>query len=50
MFDTKHTERRFFEYLSEYGFEYCCSNRFDYEFPNAELWGFSEFDALFVKM
>ena len=43
-------ERRFFEYLSEYGFEYCCSNRFGYEFPNAELLGFSEFDALFVKM
>ena len=38
------------EYLSEYGFEYCCSNRFGYEFPNAELLGFSEFDALFVKM
>ena len=36
-------------HLSEYGFEYCCSNRFGYDFPNAELRGFSEFDALFVR-
>jgi FkbM family methyltransferase len=36
-------------YLSEYGFEYCCSNRFNYEFPNIKLHGYSEFDALFVR-
>jgi FkbM family methyltransferase len=37
------------EYLSEMGFEYCGSNLFGYEFPNVEIDGFSEFDALFVR-
>jgi FkbM family methyltransferase len=38
-----------FEHLSQYGFEYCCSTRFGYEFPNMGLSGYTEFDALFVK-
>lgn len=37
------------EYLSQFGFEYCCSNKFGYEFPNTENTGFSEFDAMFVR-
>ena len=36
-------------YISDYGFEYCCSNRFGYEFPNNSEKGFSEFDGLFVN-
>lgn len=36
-------------YLSVFGFEYRCSNRFGYKFPDTSLKGFSEFDALFTK-
>jgi len=37
------------KYLGEYGFIYKCSNRFGYDYPNTELRGFSEFDALFYN-
>ena len=36
-------------YLEEYGFKYKNSNRFGYKFPNLQLKGFSEFDALFIN-
>lgn len=38
------------EYLQKYNFKYVCSNKFGYNFPNLNLTGFSEFDALFVRM
>jgi FkbM family methyltransferase len=37
------------EYLGKSGFKYVCSNRFGYKYPDTELRGYSEFDALFVK-
>ena len=37
------------EYLKMYGFSYICSNRFNYNFPDLNIKGFSEFDALFIK-
>jgi len=37
------------DYLETYGFIYNNSNRFGYNFPNLQLHGFTEFDALFVK-
>jgi FkbM family methyltransferase len=36
-------------YLKNYGFEYVTSNKFGDKFPNMDLDGFSEFDALFIK-
>ena len=37
------------KYLGNSGFKYVCSNRFNYAYPDTELRGYSEFDALFVK-
>ena len=37
------------EYLKNAGFKYVCSNRFGYKYPDTELRGYSEFDALFVR-
>jgi len=37
------------EYLENYGFKYICSDEFKYEFPNTDITGFSEFNALFRK-
>jgi FkbM family methyltransferase len=37
------------ELFEEKGFKYKCSNTFGYKFPNTNIEGFSEFDALFVK-
>ncbi len=39
----------FAEYLGKSGFKYVCSNRFGYKYPDTELRGYSEFDALFVR-
>ena len=36
-------------HLEKNGFKYVCSNRFDYESPDAGLHGYSEFDALFIR-
>jgi len=36
-------------YLEHHGFKYKRSNRFGYNFPNLNMKGFSEFDALFVN-
>ena len=38
------------EYLGKSGFKYVCSNRFGYKYPDTELRGYSEFDALFIKV
>lgn len=38
------------EYLSKFNFKYISSNKFGNDFPNLELNGFSEFDALFKKI
>jgi FkbM family methyltransferase len=38
------------DYLKTYGFSYICSNRFNYNFPDLNIKGFSEFDALFIKI
>lgn len=40
----------FAEYLGKSGFKYVCSNRFGYKYPDTELRGYSEFDALFVHI
>jgi len=37
------------EYLKNFGFLYKCSNKFGVNFPNLQMRGFSEFDALFVN-
>jgi len=37
------------EYLEKQGFTYKCSNKFNQNFPNLNLTGFSEFDALFIN-
>lgn len=36
-------------YLHTYGFEYRCSNKYGYNYPDLHCTGFSEFDALFVN-
>lgn len=38
-----------YNYLCEFGFTYVCSDKFNYDFPDVTLTGFSEFDCLFVK-
>ncbi len=38
-----------YDYLKKYNFSYVCSNKFGYNFPNLDLKGFSEFDALFTN-
>ena len=38
-----------YAYLSLFGFQYVCSNRFGDQFPDLSMHGFSEFDALFVN-
>jgi hypothetical protein len=37
------------DHLEKTGFKYVCSNRFEYELPDADLHGYSEFDALFTR-
>lgn len=37
------------EYLNTFNFKYVCSNKFNFNFPNLNLNGFSEFDALFIN-
>ena len=37
------------DYLEKYGFKYKKSNKFGPQFPNLEIKGFSEFDALFIN-
>lgn len=37
------------DYLEKYGFKYNNSNTFGSRFPNLEIKGFSEFDALFIN-
>ena len=37
-------------YLKTVGFKYVCSNRFGYAYPDTEIHGFSEFDALFIRV
>lgn len=37
------------DYLEKYGFKYNNSNKFGNQFPNLQLNGFSEFDALFIN-
>jgi len=37
------------DHLEKTGFKYVCSNRFEYELPDASLHGYSEFDALFTR-
>jgi FkbM family methyltransferase len=37
------------DYLSKYNFKYVCSNKFNFNYPDLTLKGFSEFDALFVN-
>ena len=37
------------EYLSKYNFKYVSSNAFGNEYPNLNIKGFSEFDALFIN-
>jgi FkbM family methyltransferase len=37
------------EYLNNYNFTYCCSNKFGYNSPDLNILGFSEFDALFIN-
>jgi FkbM family methyltransferase len=37
------------EYLNNYNFTYCCSNKFGYNMPDLNIKGFSEFDALFIN-
>ena len=37
-------------YLSSYGFKYICSNKFQNNYPDLNLTGFNEFDALFFKV
>jgi FkbM family methyltransferase len=41
--------KELYSYLRNYGFEYVTSNKFGDNFPNMDLDGFSEFDALFIK-
>jgi FkbM family methyltransferase len=36
------------EYLTSFNFKYCSSNKFGEIFPNLDLKGFSEFDALYI--
>ena len=36
-------------YLQSYEFEYKCSNKYGYSYPDLDCRGFSEFDALFVN-
>ena len=38
------------EYLMEAGFKYRCSNLFGYTYPKLDVSGFSEFDALFIRV
>jgi hypothetical protein len=38
------------EYLAEAGFKYRCSNLFGYAYPAMNRCGFSEFDALFIRV
>ena len=38
-----------YAYLSLFGFQYVCSNRFGDQFPDLSMHGFSEFDTLFVN-
>lgn len=38
------------KYLSSYGFKYIYSNKFQNNYPNLNLTGFNEFDALFIKV
>jgi len=38
-----------YEYLKSYGFSYVLSNKFGVNFPDLNLTGFSEFDALFIN-
>lgn len=37
------------EYLTNHNFQYICSNKFKESFPNLNLRGFTEFDALFIN-
>ena len=37
-------------YLTKYNFKYVCSDEFKYEFPNLNITGFSEFNALYKKI
>ena len=37
-------------YLQLHGFEYKCSNKYGYNYPDLNCNGFSEFDALFINM
>lgn len=37
------------EYLTDHNFQYVCSNKFKETFPNLNLTGFTEFDALFIN-
>lgn len=38
-----------YEYLKSYGFKYVCSNKYNYNFPELNKKGYSEFDALFIR-
>lgn len=48
-YDGGTTFAEFAEYLGKSGFKYVCSNRFGYKYPDTDLRGYSEFDALFVR-
>jgi len=37
------------DYLKQFNFKYICSNFFGYNYPDLNMNGFSEFDALFIK-
>ena len=48
-YDNGSTFNELYDYLKKYNFTYICSDEFQYELPNNELVGFSEFNALFVN-
>ena len=37
------------KYLSKFNYKYICSNKFNNNYPNLNLKGYSEFDTLFIK-
>jgi FkbM family methyltransferase len=37
------------DYLSKFNFKYVCSNKFNFNYPDLSLKGYTEFDALFVN-
>jgi FkbM family methyltransferase len=48
-YDNGSTFNELYDHLKKYNFTYVCSDEFQYELPNNELVGFSEFNALFVN-